>query len=139
MIARISADIAASSKRTLKLFADRAAAMTAICASATRSSPVAQRAVAIDPDNPDWRTAINDGVFGVFRDDLLQPDERDPLTGRTSQVGSESGPGITGKDITADVEPLNRRQVAGSPQPRQVSTIHNPIPLHLTKGQDARE
>lgn len=46
------------------------AASTSYLIARIAANALAERATAIDPDDLNWRTAINEGVLGVFRDDL---------------------------------------------------------------------
>jgi WD40 repeat protein len=62
------------------------------------AAALAQRAEVVDPNDPSWRAAINDGVFGVFRDDfrktLTKPDDSERAVNLLRSVAFARGRGL---------------------------------------------
>ncbi len=91
------------------------AAGTSYLVARIAAAALAQRTEVIDPDDPGWRTAINDGVLGVFRDDLHKtlpdPDDRERAVHLLRAVAFAYGRGLPWRTIW----PLVANAVADDP------------------------
>ena len=91
------------------------AAGTSYLVARIAAAALAQRAEVIDPEDPGWRAAINDGVLGVFRDDLRKtlpdPDDRERAVHLLRAVAFAYGRGLPWRTIW----PLIANAVADDP------------------------
>jgi WD40 repeat protein len=85
-----------SAQAVAEVLAD--AAGTSYLVARIAAAALAQRAEVVGPDDPSWRAAINEGVFGVFRDDfrktLTEPDDRERAVNLLRPLAFARGRGL---------------------------------------------